>query len=166
MTLKTRRSLENRTFERQLGLGPSKNGLREGVRKKHENSMKKRCENERFLMAQNHVWRYTLRFFHTFPIFEKVRKIDAKREAKSCHFWSKMRPWTLKGRFIRHFLTISENTKNRWFFGVALDVEKSIKNRALGRQRPKTSLRVIAGWDTLVTGAPRAAAIIKDIRRI
>ena len=66
-----RRSLQNRTFERQLGLGPSKNGLREGVRKKHENSMKKRSENGRFLMAQNHVWRYTLRLFHTFSIFEK-----------------------------------------------------------------------------------------------
>ena len=34
-------------------------------------------------MARNHVWRYTLRLFHTFAIFEKNRKIDAKREAKS-----------------------------------------------------------------------------------
>ena len=34
-------------------------------------------------MARNHVWRYTLRLFHTFAIFEKSRKIDAKREAKS-----------------------------------------------------------------------------------
>ena len=44
-------------------------------------------------------------------------------------------------------------------------VEKIDKNRAVGRQRPKTSLRVMAEWDTLVTGAPRAAAIIKEIRR-
>ena len=64
-------------------------------------------------MAQNHVWRYTLRLFHTFSVFEKDRKIDAKREAKSCHFWSKMRPWTVKGRFILRFLTILENTKNQ-----------------------------------------------------
>ena len=34
-------------------------------------------------MAQNHVWRYTLRLFHTFAIFEKNRKIDAKRDANS-----------------------------------------------------------------------------------
>ena len=73
--------------------------------------MKKGCQNDAFLIAQNHVWRYTLRFFHTFSIFEKVRKIDAKRGAKSCHFSSKIRPWTLKGRFIRHFLTISENSE-------------------------------------------------------
>ena len=105
--------------------------------------MKKQCENERFLMAQNHVWRYTLRLFHTFSIFEKSWKFDAKREAKSCHFWSKMRPWTVRGRFIQRFLTILKNTKNQWFFDVALDVEKSIKNRALEPQRPKTALRVI-----------------------
>ena len=34
-------------------------------------------------MARNHVWRYTLRLFHTFAIFEKGRKIDAKRDPKS-----------------------------------------------------------------------------------
>ena len=53
--------LQNRTVEDRLALRPSKNGLWKGVRKKHENSMKKRCKNRRFLMAQNHVWRYTLR---------------------------------------------------------------------------------------------------------
>ena len=39
-------------------------------------------------MAWKHVWRYTLRLFHTFVIFEKIRKIDAKREAQSHHFWA------------------------------------------------------------------------------
>ena len=53
--------LQNRAFEHRLALRPSKNGLWKGVRKKHENLMKNRCENRRFLMAQNHVWRYTLR---------------------------------------------------------------------------------------------------------
>ena len=53
--------LQNRTVEDRLALRPSKNGFWKGVRIKHENSMKKRCENRRFLMAQNHVWRYTLR---------------------------------------------------------------------------------------------------------
>ena len=33
-------------------------------------------------MARNHVWRYTLRLFHTFAIFEKSEKINAKRYAK------------------------------------------------------------------------------------
>ena len=53
--------LQNRTVEDRSALRPSKNDLWKGVRKKHENSMKKRCENRRSLMAQNHVWRYTLR---------------------------------------------------------------------------------------------------------
>ena len=91
-TPENRWSLQNRTFEGQLGLWPSKNAFREGVREKHENSMKKWCENEGFLMAQNHVWRYTLRLFHTFSVFEKSWKFNAKREARSSHYWSKMRP--------------------------------------------------------------------------
>ena len=83
-------------------------------------------------MAQNHVWRYTLRLFHTFAIFEKSRKIDAKMEPKSRGFWSKMRPWASKGRLILRFLSIFEKSENRNFFDVALGLEKSIKNRALG----------------------------------
>ena len=48
-------------------------------------------------MAQNHVWRYTLRLFHTFALFEKIRKIDAKRWAKSHVDAERHRrtPWTL-----------------------------------------------------------------------
>ena len=88
-----RRSLQNRTFEYRRALWPSKNALWEGVRKKHENCMKNRCQNWRFLMAQNHVWRYTLRLFNTFAIFDKSRKIYAKREPKSLVFWSKSLPW-------------------------------------------------------------------------
>ena len=34
-------------------------------------------------MVRNDVWRYTLCLFHTFAIFEKRRKIYAKREPKS-----------------------------------------------------------------------------------
>ena len=35
-------------------------------------------------MARNHVWRYTLRLFHTFAIFEKKnRKINEKRDPES-----------------------------------------------------------------------------------
>ena len=50
-------------------------------RQTHYNFMKNRCELRSYLMAQNHVWRYTLRLFHTFAIFEKSRKIDAKMDA-------------------------------------------------------------------------------------
>ena len=77
------KSDKNRTFGPRSAQGPSKNDLRKGVWKKHEKLMKNRCRNGWFLMARNHVWRYTLRLFHTFAIFEKSRKIDAKREAKS-----------------------------------------------------------------------------------
>ena len=39
-TLENRKWLQNRTFEARSALGPSKNGLREGFRKKLEKSMK------------------------------------------------------------------------------------------------------------------------------
>ena len=81
------KSVKNRTFGPRSAQGPSKNGLRKGVWKKHEKLMKKRCRNGWFLMARNHVWRYTLRLFHTFAIFEKSRKIDATTEAESHTFW-------------------------------------------------------------------------------
>ena len=110
------KSLQNRTFVYRQALGPSKNGFRKGVRKKHENLMKNRCENGRFLMARNHVWRYTLRLFHTFAIFEKSWKIDAKREAKSQAFWSKVEPWTPQGRLIGPFWSILGGSKNRHLF--------------------------------------------------
>ena len=60
-SLENRKSVQNRTCEHRRALWPSKSSVWEWVRKKHQNSMKKRCENRRFLMAQNHVWRYTLR---------------------------------------------------------------------------------------------------------
>ena len=34
-------------------------------------------------MAQNHVWRYTLRLFHTFALFGKSGQIYAKKVDKS-----------------------------------------------------------------------------------
>ena len=81
--LENRKSVQKRIFEDRLALGPSKNGLWKGVRKKHEILMKNRCENERFLMARNHVWRYTLRLFHTFAIFKKSKNRCQKGGQKS-----------------------------------------------------------------------------------
>ena len=51
--------------------------------------MKNRCENRRFLMARNHVWRYTLRLFHTCVLFEKLEKSMPKGNPKVVHFGSK-----------------------------------------------------------------------------
>ena len=97
-TLENRKSTQNRTLEDRRALGPSKNGLWEDVRKKRENLSKNRCENGRFMMARKHVWRYTLRLFHTFAIFEKSQKINVKRDAKQ-HIVDAERhrrtPWTL-----------------------------------------------------------------------
>ena len=85
------RRLQKRTLEDRRALGPSKNVLWEGVRKKHEKLMKIRCENERFLMARNHVWRYTLRLFHTFAIFEKSRKNPCQKGVqRSCMLVQKL----------------------------------------------------------------------------
>ena len=105
-------------------------------------------------MARNHVWRYTLRLFHILAIFEKYRKINAKKDAQSCHFWSKMRPWVPKDRLIQPFWSIFENSKNRSFFVVALGLDKSIINRALGEKGgevPRAGTRARDFWGALYT---------------
>jgi len=55
------KSLQNLTFEHRLAQRPSKYGFWEMLWVKHASLMKNRYELQRFLMAQNHVWRYTLR---------------------------------------------------------------------------------------------------------
>ena len=82
-----------------------------------------------------------------FRHFRKNRKIDAKREPKSIVFCSKNGPLALQGRLILSFWSIFEDSKNHCFFDVVLGRQKIDKNRALGRQRPKTSLRVLAEWE-------------------
>ena len=105
-------------------------------------------------MAQNHVWRYTLRLFHTFSIFEKSRKIDAKREAKSCHFWSKKRPWPDHGRLILRFLRFFENVKKNVDFSMSLWVAKKLEKiaKVLLKGDPDAS-----GLSLLTARVPRAA---------
>ena len=71
---------------------------------------------------------------YTFADFKKDRKIDAKREAKSCHFWFKKRPWPDHGRLIVRFLQFLRIRKNS-FFDIALCRPKIDENRALEAQR-------------------------------
>ena len=88
--LENRKSSRKRTFEDRRALGFSKNGLREGARKNRKISSRNRRTNGRFLMAWKHVWRYTLRLFHTFVIFEKnIKKRCRTGPAKSCFFIKK-----------------------------------------------------------------------------
>ena len=67
--------LKKVTFEGRSALGPFKNELCKGGFEKHEHLMKNQCENRCSLMAQNSVWRYTLRLFHTFAVFEKIKEL-------------------------------------------------------------------------------------------
>ena len=101
-----------------------------------------------------------------FRRFRKKSKNRCQKEPKSRGFCSKNRPWALQGRLILPFWSIFEDSKNHCFFDVVLGRQKIDKNRALGYRGPAKTLRPVAGWDTLVTGAPRAAAIIKDIQGI
>ena len=98
--------------------------------------MKNRCQNQRFLMAQNHVWRYTLRLFYTFAIFEKSQKINAKRVTKSRVFWSKNRPSTPKSPLILSFGQLFEDAKNHRFFDASLVVQKIGKISLSGNIKP------------------------------
>ena len=52
-------------------------------------------------MARKHVWRYTLRLFHTFAIFEKTQKNYAKRDPQNRVFGSENEPWAPKDRFFQ-----------------------------------------------------------------
>ena len=122
--LENRKSVQNRTCEHRRALWPSKSGDWVWVWKKHQNLIKNRCENRRFLMAQNHVWHYTLRLFHTFAILGKSWKIDAKFYAKRQLFGAKTWALAPTGRLIRW---IFEDSKNHWFLDVALGIKNSLK---------------------------------------
>ena len=115
-------------------------------------------------MAQNHVWRYTLRLFHTFAIFEKGRKMEPKREAECHHFSSKSRPWAKQGRLIHSLCLIFEGSKNRRFFDVDLGGRKIVKNLPLGAEGLILPLRLVAEVIILVIWGPRAAANYQEYR--
>ena len=119
-----------------------------------------RSENGRFLMARNHVWRYTLRLFHTFAIFEKNRKNDAKREAKSHVFSSKREPWAHQGRLRVPFWSIFEDSKNRRFFDVELGRRKIDKTRSLEHPGVARGTSTHGFWGS---GVPGRRPIIKEI---
>ena len=135
------------------------------VGQKHEKIMKHRCENLMFSLAQNRVWRYTLRLFHTFGLFEKSGKVDAKMETKSRGFWSKMRPWAPNGRLILPFSTIFENSKNRWFFDVAFRRRKINKNWPVGVKGLPQGLRVSSGGTRFRRQCPQGGSRARIISR-
>ena len=87
--LENRKSVKNRICEHRRALWPSKSGVWEWVRKKHQYFIKFLCENRRFLMARNHVWHYTLRLFYTFAILETNWKMNAKIDAQRQLFGAK-----------------------------------------------------------------------------
>ena len=89
--------------------------------------LKNQCKNGCFLMARNHVWRYTLRLFHTFALFEKNRKIDAKRHPESHVFWLEKRPSGHKARLTLQFWSFLGDLKNHWFFNVTGERPKIYK---------------------------------------
>ena len=119
--------------------------------------MKNWCKNWCFLMARNHVWRYTLRLFHTFAIFENNRKINEKRDPESRAFGFKNEPWTRRVRLRAPFFLIFRDSQNRWFFNVTRERPKIHKNQALERQRGATGLRPAHDGTSFGVGSPRAA---------
>ena len=102
------KSIKNHTFGPRSARGPSKNDIQKGGGKKHEKLMKNQCKNWCFLMARNHVWRYTLRLFHTFALFEKNRKSMPKGRPKVIvcagrrppHPWEETGESVLVGRYL------------------------------------------------------------------
>ena len=101
--------------------------------------MENQCENGRFLMARNHVSHYTLRLFHTFAIFEKSQKMDAKRDAQSHTFGWKNGPRASLVRPKTALYSISESSEKRWFFGVISERPKIDKKKHVGASRAQKS---------------------------
>ena len=48
-------------------------------------------------MARNHVWRYTIRLFHTFAIFEKKNQKSMQKGMPKSHFLMKKPSLGAKG---------------------------------------------------------------------
>ena len=95
---------------------------------------------------------------HTFGLFEKNRKIDAKWTPKSCHFWLKIDLWAARGRLILRFGRFLARSKKRWFFDVASGSQKINKNRALGAPGSPESLWLVVRVAISAAEGPRAAA--------
>ena len=121
-----RKLTQNRTFEHKPALGTSKNALREGVRKKHEKLMKKRCNNQCFLMAQNHVWRYTLRLFHTFAIFEKTSKNRCEKGPQKSCFLVQNRDLGVQGSIVTTFGDVLGDVEKSMIFEFAPGSPKNL----------------------------------------
>ena len=69
--LENRKTIQKLSFEDRLALGPSQNGLWKGLGK----NMKILRKNDARMRGVGWlgVWRYTLRLFHTFTIFDKKK---------------------------------------------------------------------------------------------
>ena len=75
---------------------------------------------------------YSSLITHTFAVFGKSRKLNAKSEHKSRGFWSKNRSWAPQGRLILPFLSIFGDSKTRCFFDADSGGPKISKNRPPG----------------------------------
>ena len=113
---KIRKSLPNRTFEHRSALRPSKNALREGVRKKHEHLMKNQCKNECVEWLRTTFGVILFPYNTLSPFLKKNQQIYAKRYPQSRAFCSKSEPWALQDRLILPFWSISGRWKNHRFF--------------------------------------------------
>ena len=118
--------------------------------------MKNLCKNRRYLTAQNHVSHYTLHLFYTFAIFGEHRKINAKRDAKSCNFWLKNWPWAPQGRLILPFLLILWIWKNHRFFDAAPTDQKIKKIGPSGNIKPIQGKRLDPRVSIFGNQGPRA----------
>ena len=105
-------------------------------------------------MARNDVWRYTLRLFHTFALFETNRKIDAKREPNNYFFWWKMIPRAPKVWFILPFWLFFEGSKNHCCFDAFLGGQKIEKIRPWSAQGSPNRLQLLprVPWPSLLWG--------------
>ena len=101
--------------------------------------MKKQCENQRFLMAQNHVWRYTLRLFHTFAIFEKKQKNRCQNGAPKSCFLVQKRASDAAGSINSAIWSVFGRFQKSLSFCCRSECPKIMKNQSVGRSPCRSS---------------------------
>ena len=79
--LENRKSVKNRICEHRRALWPSKNGVWEWVRKKHQHLIKLEAKIEGFWWLRTTFGVILFAYFTLLPFSKKNRKIDAKIDA-------------------------------------------------------------------------------------
>jgi hypothetical protein len=161
--------LQNQTFGHRLALGPSKNGLREGFRKKKKNLWKMDRKIIDFWVPGTSWTMFLLQpasagaWFSIFHNFRKKSKNRCQKGAQKLSFFMKNGPLAVEGSIVRTSWDVFGRFEKSSFFRCRSGRPKIDKNRSLGR--PGVA-RVTSTHGFGGSGVLGAAPSIKEYRLI